>query len=76
MDDLVYAYWFSDDPVGRWDYMYEAQQIMADDRPFITLAGQNSIQAYRNDRFEFPLDTCDVSFNMFDPEGLLQAKVK
>jgi len=76
MDDLVYAYWFSDDPDGRWEYMYEAQQIMADDRPFITLAGQNSIQAYRSDRYEFPLDTCDVGFNMFDPEGLLNATVK
>lgn len=76
MDDLVYAYWFSDDPIGRWDYMYEAQQIFADDRPLITLAGANSIQAYRNDRFEFPMDTCDVAFGMFDPEGLLNAVVK
>ncbi len=76
VDDLVYAYWFSGDADARWEPMYEAQRIMAEDRPFITLAGQNTIQAYRNDRFEFPMDTCDTAFNMFDPEGLLNAKVK
>jgi peptide/nickel transport system substrate-binding protein len=76
MDDLVYEYWYSDDPEGRWEPMYEAQRILADDRPIITLAGQNTIQAFRNDRYEFPFDTCDVAFNMFDPEGLLQATVK
>ena len=76
VDDLVSAYWYSDDPDGRWDFMYEAQRIMAEERPFITLAGKNSIQAYRSDRFEFPLDTCDVGFNMFGPEGLLNATVK
>lgn len=76
VDDLVYAYWYSDDPDGRWEFMYEAQRIMAEERPFITLAGANSIQAYRSDRFEFPLDTCDVGFNMFGPEGLLNAVVK
>jgi peptide/nickel transport system substrate-binding protein len=76
MDDLVYEYWYSDDPVGRWEPMYEAQRILAADRPIITLAGQNTIQAYRNDRFEFPMDTCDVAFNMFDPQGLMQAVVK
>lgn len=76
MEELVYEYWFSDDPEGRWEPMYEAQRILANDRPIITLAGQNTIQAFRNDRFDFPLDTCDVAFNMFDPEGLLNATVK
>ena len=76
MDDLVAAYWFNEDPEARWEPMYEAQKIFADDRPLITLAGQNRIQAYRNDRFEFPEDTCDVSYGIFDPEGLMQAVVK
>ena len=76
MDDLVAAYWFNNDPEARWEPMYEAQKIFAEDRPLITLAGQNRIQAYRNDRFEFPKDTCDVSYGIFDPEALMEAVVK
>lgn len=76
VDELVYEYWFSTDLEARWEPMYEAQRILAEDRPIITLAGQNSIQAYRNDRFEFPMDTCDVALGMFDPLGLLNATVK
>ncbi len=76
MDELVYEYWFSTDLEARWEPMYEAQQILAEERPIITLAGQNSIQAYRSDRFEFPMGTCDVAFGMFDPLGLLNAEVK
>lgn len=76
MDDLVYQYWNSSDPEGRWEPMFEAQRILNEDRPIINLAGVNSIQAYRSDRFEFPLDTCDVAFGMYDPQGLLNAEVK
>jgi peptide/nickel transport system substrate-binding protein len=76
VDDLVSEYWFNTDLEARWEPMYEAQRILAADRPIITLAGQNSIQAYRNDRFEFPMDTCDVGVGMFDPLALLKAVVK
>jgi hypothetical protein len=37
--------------------MFQAQEMLNRDRPIITLAGQNSLQADRNGRFEFPLDT-------------------
>ncbi len=76
MDDLVAEYWFNPDQDARWEPMYQAQKIFADDRPLITLAGANSIQAYRNDRFKFPAGTCDVSYGMFDPEIVIQANVK
>ncbi len=76
LDNLVYEFWYSNDLDARWEPMYEAQRIMAEDRPIIVVAGANSIQAYRNDRFEFPLDTCDISFGMFGSEGLLNATVK
>jgi hypothetical protein len=42
----------------------------------IMLAGNNMLQAYRNDRFVFPTDTCDVSQGIISPAGLLQAEVK
>lgn len=76
MEGLVYEYWFSTDPVERWEPMFAAQEILNQQRPIINLAGLNSIQAYRNDRFEFPLDTCDVDYGMFSSQGLLNAVVK
>lgn len=75
-DELVYEFWFSDDLEGRWEPMYKAQGILNQDRPIINLAGENSIQAWRSDRFDFPRDTCDVGLGMMDPESLLQATVK
>jgi peptide/nickel transport system substrate-binding protein len=76
MDGLIYEYWYSDDLEGRWEPMFKAQEILNQDRPIIILAGQNSLQAYRNDRFEFPTDTCDVGLGMMDPLSLLNATVK
>ena len=76
MDDLVYEYWNSTDMEGRWEPMFEAQRLLNQDRPIIILAGHNSFQAYRTDRFEFPLDTCDVDFGMFSSQGLLNTRVK
>jgi peptide/nickel transport system substrate-binding protein len=76
MDNLVYEFWNSTDMEGRWEPMFEAQALLNADRPIITLAGHNSFQAYRTDRFEFPLDTCDVDFGMFSSQGLLNTKVK
>ena len=76
MDELVAEFWYSDDLEGRWEPMFKAQEILNQDRPIIILAGQNSVQAYRNDRFEFPMDTCDVGLGMMDPLSLLNATVK
>lgn len=76
MDELVYAFWYSDDLEGRWEPMFQAQEMLNQDRPIVILAGQNSLQAYRNDRFEFPMDTCDVGLGMMDPLSLLNATVK
>ena len=50
--------------------------MLHEDRPFITLVGPYQIQAYRNDRFEFPADTCYDGFGIFTPQGLLDATVK
>ncbi|HEY52258.1 MAG TPA: ABC transporter substrate-binding protein [Caldilineae bacterium] len=76
MDGLVYAYWFSPDKEARWEPMFEAQRMLNADRPFIIIAGPKRIQAFRNDRFEFPFDTCYDNFGMFTPQGLLNATPK
>ena len=75
-ENLINEYRFSDDLDGRWVPMFEAQRIFNEDRPIIILAGPYQIQAYRNDRFEFPMDTCYVNLGMYDPQGLLNAVVK
>jgi peptide/nickel transport system substrate-binding protein len=76
MDGLVYEYWFSGEDEARWEPMFAAQKILHDDRPFIIIAGPQQVQAYRNDRFEFPADTCYDGFGIFTPQGLLGASVK
>jgi peptide/nickel transport system substrate-binding protein len=76
MDGLVYEYWFSTDEDARWEPMFEAQRMLHDDRPFIIVAGPHQIQAYRNDRFQFPLDTCYDNFGMFTPQALLETTVR
>jgi len=70
-DFLVYDYWFGTDKAARQEANFAAQQMLHDDRPFIIVAGPHQIQAFRNDRFEFPFDTCYDSFGMFTPQGLL-----
>jgi ABC-type transport system substrate-binding protein len=76
MDKLIKEYWYSPDKEKRWEPMWKAQEIFNHDRPLILLAGQNLIQAYRNDRFEFPSSTCDVSAGMASKQGLLNVIVK
>jgi peptide/nickel transport system substrate-binding protein len=72
-DSLVYDYWFGTDPEARKESLYAAEQMLHDDRPFIIIAGPKQIQAYRNDRFEFPTDTCYDNLGMFTPNGVLNA---
>ncbi len=71
MDFLVYDFMLSPDAEGRWESAYEAQRILNSERPFIVLVGKHDIQAFRNDRFEFALDTCG---GMFTPQGVLNVK--
>jgi peptide/nickel transport system substrate-binding protein len=76
MDNLVWAYMMIPDEAERAEASFAAQEILSGSRAFITLAGQNSLQAYRSDRFEFPSDVCDVHFGLYSPYGLLNAVVK
>ena len=73
---LVYEYWNSTDLEARWEPMWRAQEILNQERPMVILGGHNSFQAYRTDRFEFPMDTCDMDFGMFSAYGLMNTKVK
>ena len=70
-DYMVYDYWFGTDETARQEANFTAQQMLHDDRPFIIVAGPNQIQAYRNDRFTFPTDTCYDGLGMFTPNGVL-----
>ena len=75
MDVLVSRYWYTNDLEGRWVPLFEAQRILNQDRPFITLAAKNEIEAYRSDRFEFPSDTCHWA-GFISPQGLMNVVVR
>ena len=74
LDDMIYAYMFTPGE-ERWDYIYEAQRIINEERWFITLAGPHQIQAYRNDRFIFPEDISHQDIGMLAPQGVLNVKI-
>jgi hypothetical protein len=44
-------------------YMYEAQAIFNNDRPMLTIVGDFLIEAFRTDRFDFPIpgESCDMT---------------
>ncbi len=74
IDELIFAYMFSADD-DRWEFIYEAQRLLNEERLFITLAGSHQIQAYRNDRFIFPEDVTHVDIGLLAPEGVLNVEV-
>jgi len=74
IDELIYAYMFSVDD-ERWDLIFEAQQLLNEERLFITLVGTHQIQAYRNDRFVFPDDVTHVDIGLLALEGILNVEV-
>jgi ABC-type oligopeptide transport system substrate-binding subunit len=76
LDDFVSAYRTAPNMDARWEAIYNAQAILNHDRPIIVLAGQNAMQAYRSDRFEFPSDVCDVHSGLYSNYGLLNATAK
>jgi len=57
-DALIYKQLTALGKEERLVSIFEMQRILASDRPVITLVGENATQAYRNDRFVFPEDTC------------------
>lgn len=76
MDNLVYDYWYASDSEAGWDAMWQAQEIINRERPRILLAGENHIQAYRNDRFDFPEDTCVTGSGMWNFPAVLDIVTK
>jgi peptide/nickel transport system substrate-binding protein len=77
LDNLVYEAWYTLDEDVFYDSLYEAQALVAQERPYITIAGVNKIQAFRDDRFEFPFGIChELEGGMFSYMGIMNAVVK
>ncbi len=76
VDNLNMEYLQSSDPAARQELTYKAQEILHQTRPLIILGGENTLEAYRNDKIEFPHDTCDVGVGIASPQGLMNAVVK
>jgi len=76
MDDLVYQFWLSSDYEASLEPLFQAQELLYNDRPQLILAAQNDLQAWRTDRFEFPVNSCDLGGIMVNYWALSQAKPK
>jgi peptide/nickel transport system substrate-binding protein len=77
VDELIYEAWYAIDEDVFTESLFKAQAIIYAERPYITLAGINRIQAYRNDHFEFPSGTCHAnSGGMYSYLGIMEAIVK
>lgn len=75
-DDKLYGSWYAATEEEADALMWEAQAIINQDRPNLTLVGQNLIQYYRNDKFGFPEYTCDVGLGMWNFPSVLEIEVK
>jgi len=77
VDNLIYESWYSLDDETFYGSFFEAQAIIAGEKPFVTIVGRNKIQAFNNEKFEFPFGIChDVGGGMFGYLGIMDAVVK
>lgn len=76
MDELVFAYMTTPDKDEAMGYMFEAQAMFSQDRPPLILAGENLVQAYRDDRFTFPHDPCGEGNGLWSYPSILNVEVK
>jgi peptide/nickel transport system substrate-binding protein len=77
VDELIYEAWYAVDEVVFTEALFKAQEMLYQARPYISLVGINRIQAYRNDRFEFPMGTCHAhAGGMYSYLGIMGASVK
>jgi peptide/nickel transport system substrate-binding protein len=77
-DDLMYTAYNEFDEEAFKEALFEAERIMNEEKPFITLVGINNVQSYRNDRFEFPVEgVCHESEGgLFSYYPIMSAVVK
>jgi peptide/nickel transport system substrate-binding protein len=77
VDNLVYESWYTLDEDVFYDSLFEAQAIIAREKPYITIVGVNKIQAFNNEKFEFPFGIChELEGGMFSYMGVMNAEVK
>jgi peptide/nickel transport system substrate-binding protein len=78
VDDLVYLYYTTADREEAMGYIYEAQSIFNNDRPQLSIVGDFLIEAFRTDRFDFPIpgESCDMTPGHWNWPLILEAKPK
>ena len=77
VDNLIYESWYSLDDETFYGSLFEAQAIIYREKPHVTIVGRNKIQAFNNEKFEFPFGTChELGGGMFSYMGIMNAEVK
>jgi peptide/nickel transport system substrate-binding protein len=74
VDDLIYQQLTALGEENRMAALFEAERIVAQDRPFVMLVAENATQAYRSDRFVFPDNPCSFFGMCWQWAPLLQAE--
>lgn len=74
-DELIIQLLEKVDPAERLEALSKVSQKLNEERPFIMIAGENTMQAFRSDRFLFPQDYCPGTQGMWDWYSLLNASV-
>jgi len=76
LDSLLFQYWTTADEETAREPFRAIEAILMKERPRITLAGENRIQAFHNDRFDFVRNSCNVGMGMWDFPSVMQIVVK
>lgn len=74
-DGLIIELLEAVDPADRQLALNRVSQKLNQTRPFVMLAGENTMQAYRNDQFTFQHNYCPGTQGMWDWYSLLNAEV-
>ncbi|MHA2428255.1 MAG: ABC transporter substrate-binding protein [Candidatus Hermodarchaeia archaeon] len=74
MDDLIYTAITSLESEDRVAAFLDATKMVSEELPFINLAGDNAIQAYRNDRFLLD-EGCPQLAGLYDAPTIMNAVI-
>jgi peptide/nickel transport system substrate-binding protein len=76
MDNLLFEYWTTRDEEAAQTALYAMDEMLATLRPRVNLAGENQIQAFNSEKFDFPRASCNVGMGMWDYPSVMEIEVK
>jgi peptide/nickel transport system substrate-binding protein len=75
-DELLFGMTAASSSGEYQEASFMAQEVLHRDLPVIILLGQNNLQAFRTDKFEFDTDVCQGFQGVWDPQNIMNIEVK